>query len=369
MAGSGLSSWLALGLCALATTAPLRAEVEPEKLVVLVRMGESVSPRWQKQALRAAQQTVQAGSRYRWLPPPELSLEESRTALGCGAWDPRCVAAVGKTLGARYVLYIEVVRPFQQRPLLTMFGVRIDAPDDTRSQSVELPDAGENGGRVLEAYVRAMLGGRVPDLVVIDDGRHTAGNIAVAVTAPHARTRVTVDGQPVGEVPLLLPHDLAAGTHTIGLEKPGHASHQLEVLVVAGRPLSLAVDLSPASAAATSVATNAAATRASAGADRGWTAPLGWVSVGIGAAALVASGGLYAGTLATEQQLVAAAAEEQQRGSVASLSQVDYQNAVAKADGLYLGSLVALATGLVLAGVGGGLLLIAPVVAAELAAE
>jgi len=328
--------WGWLVLASIYVAAPLQAAAGSEALVVLVRLEESVPVEWNEVAQNTARDAIAVEGRYGWLPPPEVSLEESRTALGCAAWDPACVGEIGKTLDADHVLYVEVVRPFQQLPVLSLFLVDVSAPDAAVATSVSLPDAEVNGGRVLGVYVREVIYGNVPDLVVVGDGTHAAGGVAVAATTALAGTRVVFDGEDLGPVPLVLSSAVDTGEHSLRFSSGGREVARRTLSVSAGEPFELAVSL--------------AAEGSVEAAEEAWLnvdleSPVAWSVLGLGAAGLAAGGLLYGIYWTTARELEAAQGEFQRTGSISRMSQVEYDETEGSAEDYYVGSVVVTAVG------------------------
>ena len=126
----------------------------------------------------------------------------------------------------------------------------------------------------------------------------------LAIEVDRAGAGIEVDGEPVGESPLEEPLALAPGSHEIAVELEGFAAQRREVRLVSGRRLEESFALEPEGPAAPPAAAEApreereppeplAPEPETEDEESSATAIWGWVALGSGLAAGVASGVFY----------------------------------------------------------------------------
>lgn len=326
-----LKAFVLFGLSLSALTVPRVAQAKPEAMTVLVRLQERVPKAWHKVILDSAYKAVIAQPRYSWLQPPEISIEETRDLLGCGDWSPDCVAQIGKSLGAKYLLYVEVMSPFQQPPILTLFQINVDKPEQTLSQSVRLPDAALRGQMALQHFVKGVINNASPSLVLVDDEKHLSGGLVAVSADGFGDATIELDGQAMLGSPAVFNPKLSSGRHRLTVRKPGFQSLQQDVLVKAGRPFAVALHMKPGAGSgigtATLATTNGLAQHKANQAQQGddWKSTLSLGSFAVAGLSGIAGLGLYAVYWTTASSLADAATQTDNLGRVDKINQASYQ--------------------------------------------
>ncbi|MBN2362447.1 MAG: PEGA domain-containing protein [Deltaproteobacteria bacterium] len=301
--------FVALGAVLTADPALAKRRVVEKKFVVLVRLEKTVPGAWEKEIQDAAQAAAVQKRGIEWMPPPQVSLEESRTLLGCQSYDAKCIAQIADTLGAARALYVEVTASEGKPTMLGLVSVAVRAPNRAQWRQVELPSVDAAGLAVTKAFVRGEVLEQPPAVLV--------------VTSDVAGAHVVVDGKPAGVTPLALTENLKVGAHEVLVDKSGHQSVMRRIEVQRGRLAHLQVSL-PAVAATAAVAiappvaspepkviaavtpvappvvkpesgvvTPPTPAPSPAATYPHWESPVAWVGVGLGAVGLVAAGTLY----------------------------------------------------------------------------
>src|SRR5690606_7740621 len=116
----------------------------PSSWVVLVKSDGSVPASWNQNLQDAVKSAAEHSAAVRWVPPPQVSVEDAQLALGCGAWGPQCVGQIAGMMNADKALLIEIERrgdgAWMTHQLVTAGGDAERAP-----VRFELPDRGRDG--------------------------------------------------------------------------------------------------------------------------------------------------------------------------------------------------------------------------------
>lgn len=251
---------------AAALVAPANA---PERVatIALVSAQPGVPAHW-REALRRA---VTESTNRTWVPPPAISLDEARVALGCAAWDDVCAGQVAATTGAAAGLVLHIAGAGVGLAV-TVTEVRAGAGANRPAERLVLESRGAAALELARQFVRAA----------------SAGPVAfVTVEADEVGATVLVDGSSIGTAPARAA--LTPGAHTLVLRKEGKAPIQRSFSVAAGQNPSIVVTFNaagPAVAITPTVGTTPTSHRDAAGPS---DAQLGWTLTAVGAGALALS--------------------------------------------------------------------------------
>ncbi len=177
----------------------------PKKVSVtlLMRLGDPAPEHWSADLTSAAKAAAAEQKKLRWQDPPQVSLDETRTLLGCAAWDANCIAQIGGTLGVQKVIYLDL-----RGQTLRIFNIKVKQPNKAHKVSLRLPDRRVMGLTLAQAYVRAaVLQQKMTSLVV---------------TSSPDRAEVSLDGQVIGHTPLMQMSHVAAGQHQLQIKLDGY---------------------------------------------------------------------------------------------------------------------------------------------------
>ncbi len=337
------------------------------QFVVLFRLGSGVPLAWTGELQSTALAATSQQSKLKWMPPPQVSLEETRMLLGCQQWDASCVAQIGETLGAARVLYVALASSGQGVGKMQLLDVQVAKPGKAKPQSMSLPDLEATGMALAKAHIRGTILGRVPT--------------TLAVRSVPAGAQVTLDGKAVGAAPLARIEGFEPGPHTIYLTLDGYAPIEKQVVVHKGQALLIQVELVKAAAVVAvapvaapdpepqpmavpeptpEVEPEPAPVVADAAPYPHWDSPVAWVGVGLGVAALAGGGALYGAHISGAQPLLDAEQEYKDQGYVSSMTQVQFVEQTQTVEALYFASVVTAAVGGLLAVTGGTLLFVPP---------
>lgn len=377
---TGMSKFIvavaALGVALAANPALAKKKAAEKKFVVLVRLEPTVPATWEKEIQDVAQMAAMQKRGLEWMAPPQVSLEESRTLLGCQSYDSSCIAQIADTLGAARALYVEVTAKEGKPAMLGLVAVTVKTPNKAQWRQVELPDVDTAGLAATKAFVR----GEVLDQPAT----------VLVVTSDVVGANITIDGKPLGVTPLAT-EDARVGTHDVQVEKAGYQPVMRRVEVQKGRLVHLQVPL-PAIAVAVApppvvpkpkvieavaprplpavkpVAKVAPTTppplkRAPASKYPHWNSPVAWVGVGLGAAGLIAAGALYGVHLSIGINAQNHLFENDDPDGPAWTSDVTQQTMNdwrGQMTGTYIGAIAALAVGVVLIGTGSAFFFLPP---------
>ena len=234
---------------------------------------------------------------YRWAPHPNIrisiakrwmDLDEPQRALQVlRAIDPKALPRKGRKGLEAEIAAVEA-------KLKTPVQVRIDSRPP--GALVQLP-----GGAIMRAPAQRWLPRGEHSVVLTLDGHErvvrrirvkgtkpmtfrfelpaVVGRLTVDLTEPDPNVVLTLDGHPVGHGST---HELSPGTHVVGCRRPGSEGQSMTVTVPEKRPMSVRCSV-PARKPAN------------------WRTPVGWVSVGSGAAAIATGLALFI-TFAQEEE-------------------------------------------------------------------
>jgi len=359
---------LAVSLAVLTSGVDARAKRASEQYIALVRLEKSVPAKWERALQTTARNAVLSRAEYEWLPPPKVSIEETRMLLGCDEWDAVCVAQIGETLGAARVLYIEVVRPLGQPALLTVLSVGVKTPAVAQPLQVPLPDLEEWGLKVANVVVRAAVAGEVPTLALIKTD-------VEGVT-------IYLDEKKRGRTPTLLSSGIEPGYHDLRLEKKGYATVERRVKVEQGKVLEVQIPMPaeevelppPVTEQSGGTSTDPAP---DVGADPDpepdpgleeppllyphWDSPIAWIGIGIGAASMIAGGVIYAALYLPEAtELKDLTEQTNEDGVITGTTQKDYEQRREAVNTMFFAYVGTAAAGALLAATGATFLFLPP---------
>ncbi|MFH1810881.1 MAG: PEGA domain-containing protein [Pseudomonadota bacterium] len=242
---------LLLGLAAQTASAPPPATTS----TLLVLIEKPSDKAFADQLVRATGAALNnAGLGY--IPTPDQPLSEIIFTLGCTDLDSTCAASVGKSLGVTTVVVVQL----SQRPCPLVIWSLIDVAS---TQRVGASALGVSRFDMVGAQQAAAAIGR-------DLG--TPGTLSVNSTPPGATVRV--DGQVMGETPVLTAGTLGEGAHSVGLRLPGGMSLEQTVQVRRGEDVRVDVRLDGAEPSS----------------GGGAASIVGWTLVGASALSAVAGG-------------------------------------------------------------------------------
>ena len=361
---------VALAVALAANPALAKKKTTDKKFVVLVRLEQTVPATWEKEIQDVAQAAAAQKHGLEWMAPPQVSLEESRTLLGCQSYDAACISQIADTLGAARALYVEVTAHEGKPTMLGLVVVTVKTPGKAQWRQVELPDVDVAGLAATKAFVRGEVMEQPATVLV--------------VTSDVVGASITIDGKVAGVTPLALTEDVKTGIHEISVEKAGfqpvmrridvqksrltHMQVPLPAIAVAVAPPPVvppkpkvfeAVTPKPLPAvkpvAKVAPTTPPPAKRAAASTYPHWGSPVAWVGVGLGAAGLVAAGALYGVHLSiglNAQKHLFQNDDPQGPTWTSDVTQTTMKNWRDQMSGTYIGAIAALAVGVVLVGTG-----------------
>jgi hypothetical protein len=365
----------ALGVALAANPALAKKKAADKKFVVLVRLEPTVPAAWEKEIQDVAQMAAMQKDGLEWMAPPQVSLEESRTLLGCQSYDANCIAQIADTLGAARALYVEITAKEGKPTMLGLVAVTVKTPNKSQWRQVELPDVDVAGLAATKAFVRGEVLEQPATVLV--------------VTSDVVGASITIDGKPAGVTPLTI-EDAKIGSHDVQVEKAGYQPVMRRVEVQKGRLVHLQVPL-PAIAVAVApppvlppkpkvveavvakplpavkpVAKVAPATppikKAAAGKYPHWDSPVAWVGVGLGAAGLIAAGALYGVHLSIglNAQNHLFKNDNPPPAWTSDVTQQTMNSWRGQMTGTYIGAIASLAVGAVLIGTGSAFFFLPP---------
>lgn len=191
----------------------------PASWVVLVKSDGSVPASWNDRLQNAVKTAADSSSSVKWVPPPQVSLEDAQLALGCSSWGPGCVGQIAGMMNADAALVLE----FEKRgkgAWLSWQVVRNSGKPKAKPARMELPDRGAKGLDVARAVAASAVSGKPVTVVTI--------------TTDVAGAEVFIDGEKAGKTPMTLAGKLSPGAHRIELRMEGRAPVTQNVDVKAG---------------------------------------------------------------------------------------------------------------------------------------
>jgi hypothetical protein len=206
-----------LGSLILAGTLSLAAQ--SGSWVVLVKSDGSVPSSWEE-GLQEAVKTAANSSKVKWVPPPQVSLEDAQLALGCGGWDAPCVGQIAGMMNADAALVLEIEKKGRGAWISSQV---VSSSGESRSnkQRCEVPDRGETGLQVARAVAASAVTGKPVTVLT--------------ATTDVAGAEDFVDGKKHGKTPLTLAGMLSTGSHTVEFRMEGRAPVTQKVNVQAGK--------------------------------------------------------------------------------------------------------------------------------------
>lgn len=241
--------------------------------VALVTAQPEVPTHWRE----ALQRVVIEDEMRAWVPPPVMSLDDVRAALGCAAWDDPCAGQVTAMSGAAAGLVVDIAGS-GAGITVTVRAVRADGTAERSAETLSLDARGADALELARQFVRAASRGPVAFLTV---------------EADEVGAEVAVDGTSVGSAPVRMA--LTPGAHQLVVRKEGKAPLSRPLSLVAGQNPPLVLTFN---AAGPSVALGATVGGGPQSADGRVddvaalrvprNATIGWTLTGIGGAALAA---------------------------------------------------------------------------------
>jgi len=211
-------------------------------------------------------QAAGAKSPYSLAPNAAKGLAEMKLLAGCDSESPRCMASIGKAVGANILLYGKLERTGDgARVSLQLLDVK--SAKKLKSVSDVIPEGDwDNLGRWSRSLYARVMG--MPE------------NGSLTITANATTGTVLVDGEAAGNLAggSALVDDLSEGRHRISVESPGYKRWNGEVNVLAGQGAQLEVRME-------AVSSTAGPMDGDQGAPGGAARAAFWASLGIGAAA------------------------------------------------------------------------------------
>ena len=340
-------------------------------ITLLMRLGDSSPKYWTEDLTSAAKAATAERRTLRWRAAPKVSLDETRTLLGCRAWDADCIAQIGQTLGVRKVVYVDMKGPAQGSQSLRIFQVDVKHPKKAQQLSLVIPDRKVMGLTLAQAYVRAaILNQELTSLVV---------------TSQPDRAEVLLNGAVVGHTPLIQMTHFAPGQYKLIMRRYGYQDLQRNfeaqkgrIAIISGtlkaQPAIASKPVAKATAKTTAKATDstksqvpahefiAAATQAESGTVSGettessadWQTPAAWSSIGIGGFLLAGAGVVGVLHIMNFSELDGSLDDGRR---VSSLTEDEYKEKKALLWPMLGGSLGLAAAGLLGTGLGTGLML------------
>ena len=144
------------------------------------------------------------------LPRPALDLASMKVAAGCATDGPECLALIGRTTRAEWVVQVSLLGN-QKRAMLLVRRVRSRKPTETPQYETELSDVGRASSKELRWHIATALGAQPPPLM---------GRISLQAGRAGALSGVTVllDDRPIRKSDL---HHINPGRHRIEVRREG----------------------------------------------------------------------------------------------------------------------------------------------------
>jgi hypothetical protein len=199
-----------------------------ESVVVLVDVNGGIPPAWGANLEVHLKNTLDDHPRYRWVPPPQVSLAEAQMVLGCDGWAPPCMGQVANMMGAAYA-YVVTLTAIEPDPVMVLQIVDKKGRLVRPRERLVLPGI---GGEVLDevrGWVTAYLNDRPRTMLQIE------------TDVPGAE--VLLDGKRVGRTPFILRGEVERGLHALELRVEGRAPLQQPLEVRAGEIARVEVSL------------------------------------------------------------------------------------------------------------------------------
>jgi hypothetical protein len=186
--------------------------------------------------------------------------------------DTGCLAEMGRAVGARWVVAVEV-----------------SGLGDVQLLHLKLVDS--RRARVIRSTTSEVIGGAIEPgaLVRLLTPRRYRGELALAINA--AGAQVFVDGRRLATAPLSAPLELPVGPHALRITHPEYRDYVRFVDIAYGERVDLGVDMAPLSVVQSEV--TATGGRPGGDRDRPWYGRW-YVVAGVGAAVLAGSIAVWA---------------------------------------------------------------------------
>lgn len=196
--------------------------------------------------------------------------------LGECEGDTRCLAEMGRVVGARWVVAVE-----------------IGGLGDVQLLHLKLIDAAT--GRAIRSTNSQVAGGSIEPgaLVRLLTPRRYRGTLALAINA--AGAQVFVDGRRVARAPVTKPIALPVGSHALRITHPEYRDYVRFVDIAFGQRVALEVAMKPLSVVESEVTRTGPPGSGDAGAARPWYGRW-YVIAGVGVAVLAGSIAIWAVT-------------------------------------------------------------------------
>jgi hypothetical protein len=208
-------------LCSIALASVLTVAAQsPTSWVVLIKSDGSVPASWSQNLQDAVKEAASGSSRVKWLPPPQVSLEDAQLALGCSSWDKSCVGQIAGMMNADAALSLELEKR-GKGAWLTYQVIGNNGKVLAKKKKFEVPDRGSEGLKVARVVAASAVTGK-PVTVV-------------AFSTDVAGAEVFVDGEKVGKTPITVAADISPGSHKVEFKMEGRAPVTQNVDVAAGK--------------------------------------------------------------------------------------------------------------------------------------
>lgn len=331
-------------------------------LTLLLRLGTPSPANWEADLISAAKAATAERSTLLWRDPPQVSLEETRTLLGCRTWDTSCVGQIGATLGVGRVFYIDLSDKDSKAPVLRIIDVDVSDPAKATTTTLKIPDRNVMGLTLAQAYLRA---------AVLEKQLTT-----LVVSSEPERAEVLIDGAVVGRTPLLQLANFRPGAHKIILRQPGFKSFSQSLDAEKGQISLVKAKLLPLQEATTPTPpapikeppTKVLIAKQDPGptvdtdnAGPAWNTVAGLSAIGLGSALLLGGGASYAGYRSLSAAMNDVTPDpDNENLLLSSMTQDEYDSASKTRDLLYPSSLVLSGLGLVSVAAGAVLMVVVP---------
>jgi hypothetical protein len=224
-----LSRHIAVLIIALGLFSPAAAQAA-EKWVVFVRVENPAPAKWQAGIEAEVAKAQNLKKNVEWLPPPKLSIEEASMLMGCTGWDARCVGLVAGSIQADRAISI-VVEEQGGKPVIIHQQVMVKTNRPRSAIKRELPDFGENGLLIAQAYANGAVTGNSPTIVHIESDPPGAA--------------ISVDNTDRGVAPRWLINKILPGSRLVKVVLEGHQVKEQQVKIQPGAMVRLSLKLEP----------------------------------------------------------------------------------------------------------------------------
>ena len=201
-----------IAIAALVPVGTSSAQAQTKRVLLLPLSADFLDPSLVRQLDKELRDEVsQAMPDYLVLPRPALDLTSMKVAAGCATDGPRCLALIGRTAQAVYVLQV-TLRGSPRKARL--FVRQVDARPNRRSTKyeAELVDVGPASNRELRWHLATALGAKPPPLM---------GRISLVPGRANGLrgARILLDDR---QVPLAALDQVNPGQHRLEVQRDGY---------------------------------------------------------------------------------------------------------------------------------------------------